>query len=133
MDIKEKKAHFAHNMLLNGGFSYWGNCEMNYRDDQENVTYDTIPESYTIVDRNDEFPDEEADSTTFSPVELADAFIDYAEKILEDNRNGVSVNPYFKEWAKHTIAYDFDDALCCDADVVDCAVQYAMFGRTVYA
>lgn len=132
-DIKAEKERFAHEMLLIGGIYYWGDWEPNYGKDQVDHDYNTIPVSYTITDRNDEHPDKGEESKTFTPKQLADKFISYAEHLIAENKKHGNINYHYMQWAKDVIAYDFDDAPCCDVFVADNAVQWAMFGKKVYA
>lgn len=132
-NLKAAKERFAHDMLLIGGISYWGDWEPNYADDQIDPDYDTIPASYTITDRNDEYPEVGEESKTFTPEELADAFYSYARHLIEENKEHGNINRYFMQWAKDVIAYDLDNAPSCDQFVADNAVQWAMFGKQVYA
>lgn len=132
-NLEAEKARFAHDMLLIGGISYWGNWEPNYAADQVNPDYDTTPESYTITDRNDEFPGEEPESKVFTPVELAEKFYDCAMHLIEENKQDNGINRYFMQWAANVVTYNLDEAPMCDIEMADYAVQYAMFGRQVYA
>lgn len=131
---EQEKKQFVNDMYLTAGVSYWGDIIKNFTPEQTERDYDTIPQSYTIIDMDYESIKRQESKSTFTPEELFDKFYEYANALLKRNYETATVNRYFVEWAKNVVALDLDTAACsADADIADCAVQFAIFGKQKYA
>lgn len=131
---EQEKKQFVNDMYLTAGVSYWGDIVKNFADDQTDRDYDTIPQSYTIIDMDYEGYNGEEEILTLTPDEFFEKFYEYAQYLIKSNYENADINRYFINWAKNVIAFDFDEAACsADAAVADCAVQYALFGKQKYA
>lgn len=130
----QEKKDFVNSMYLTAGMSYWGDMIKNFAPDQTERDYDAIPQSYTIIDMDYESINSEEIKVTLTPEELFDKFYEYAISLLKRNYETANINRYFVEWAKNVVALDLDTAACStDADIADCAVQHAIFGKQKYA